>query len=441
MAATEADGSGDPFSVRLTPGMVSSGVPLTVYMISVTDSLDPMIARIDADFNYINDANGDPYYCDDAGDTGLCWGNSVSLTGSFVTRRNTGRLGGFGADAMLSIPLDGITLDPDPDLRFFNYLMTSYQQSTFGDYVLAFHVGTGGKSDKGQGGTKPTIPTPTPPGTNNNNNAGIPEGFAVTCDNGSSFNNGVEILINQMRAGFTYTATVIGMNGFDPVLAVLDENGRGLCTDDSTEASNYSVDLPTSGFVGASNTSAQISFSQTTGRSMADTSLVVGSVGSTAGEFILILEGMAATDADGQGDPFSVRLTPGMINSGVPLTVYMISVTDSLDPLIARIDADYNFVEDDNGDPYYCDDAGDAGLCWGESVPLNNSYVTRRGNERLGGFGADAMLSIPLDGLILNSDPDFNFYNYVMTSYQQSTFGDYVLAFHIGMSGASVGDV
>jgi microcompartment protein CcmK/EutM len=438
MAATSADGSGDPFSVRLTPGMVNSGVPLTVYMISVTGDLDPLIARIDADYNYIYDGD-QQVYCDDSGDASLCWGDSTVLNNSYVTRRGNEKLGGFEKDAMISLPLDGLTLDPNPDFRFINYLMTSYEQSSFGDYVLAFHIGTGGKGGKGQGGTKPTLHTPTPvPETPNNNNGSgdTSEGVSVSCDSGVSFDNGVEIIVNSMRAGFTYTATAIGVGDFDPVLAVLDSSGNGLCTDNAREASGYSVDLPTSGLVPSSNTSAQVLFSQTSGQNMADVSLVVGSVGNSSGQFVLILEGMAATSADGSGDPFSVRLTPGMVASGVPLTVYMISVTDALDPLIARIDSDFNVVNDTNGNAIVCDDAGDTSLCWGDSSPLSGSYVTRRGNQKLGGFGSDAMLSLPLTGMVLDPDPDLRFVNYLMTSYQQSTFGDYVLAFHVGIGGA-----
>jgi hypothetical protein len=440
MAATSADGTGDPFSVRLTPGVVNSGIPLTVYMISVTGELDPLVARIDADFNYIYEGD-QQVYCDDSGDASLCWGQSTLLNSSFVTRRGSERLGGFEKDAMLSIPLDGVTLDPNPDFRFINYLMTSYEQSSFGDYVLAFHIGTGGSGGKGQGGTKPTLQTPTPiPAPDTNSGGTSSEGISVSCDSGVSFDNGVEIIVNSMRTGFTYTATVIGFGDFDPILAVLDSSGNGLCTDDSREAVSYTVDLPTTGFVPSANTSAQILFSQTSGQNMADVSLVVGSVGNTSGQFVLLLEGMAATSADGSGDPFSVRLTPDMVASGVPLTVYMISVTDSLDPLISRIDADFNVVEDTNGNLIACDDAGNAELCWGESSPLGGSYVTRRGNQQLGGIGSDAMLSTPLTGMVLDPDLDLRFINYLMSSYQQSTFGDYVLAFHAGI-GSSKGNV
>ncbi|PJF26120.1 MAG: hypothetical protein CUN53_09315, partial [Phototrophicales bacterium] len=47
-----------------------------------------------------------------------------------------------------------------------------------------------------------------------------PVGLSVTCDNGASFENGVEVIVNQMRTGFTYRATAVGIGGFDPVLAV-----------------------------------------------------------------------------------------------------------------------------------------------------------------------------------------------------------------------------
>ena len=51
-----------------------------------------------------------------------------------------------GCDAVIHLACisndPSFDLDPDPDLNFLNYLMTSYNQSTFGDYVLAFHMGT-----------------------------------------------------------------------------------------------------------------------------------------------------------------------------------------------------------------------------------------------------------------------------------------------------------
>jgi len=435
MGVTREDNGGDPFAVRVTPGMVSSGVPLTTYMIARTTQLDPLIYQIDDRYNPMAASDGGYIGCDDAGDTSRCWGWSTNLSSSFVTTGN-GRLPGGNLDAMLSIPMEGFQLNPNPDLNFINLLMTSYQQSTLGQYVMAFHIGLGTGEGVAQSGNTLPVQQATPvPQQPDNTNIGLPPGYSVTCDNGAQFDNGVEVIVTQMRAGYTYTATAIGLNGFDPVLAVLDSTGVGLCDDDNTVAARYSASLPTTGNVPASRLSSQVRFSHNDPSGFADMSLVVGGFGNTSGEFILILEGMGVTREDNGGDPFAVRITPSMISSGVPLTAYMFARTNELDPLIARIDADFNTVVDNDGNPVACDDAGDASLCWGKSTNLSGSFVTTEGG-RLGGFDYDAMLSLPLTDLQLNRNPDLNFINLLMTSYQQSSFGQYVLVLHMG-TGAS----
>lgn len=257
-----------------------------------------------------------------------------------------------------------------------------------------------------------------------------PLGLSVTCDSGQSFTNGIEVVVIQMRTGFTYTATAVGLNGFDPVLAVLGESGSGLCADDDFAAAEYSVDLPTTGYVEPSGLSSQVRFSNNYNSSFADISLVVGGFGDSAGEFVLILEGMALTSADGIGDPFAVRITPGMVDSGVPLTTYMISVTNSFDPMIAVVDSNYDIVQLDDGSQVYCDDAGNSSLCFGESAPLGNSYVSRTDGRYLPGGQLDSMLTIPLAEALID-----NYITYVMRSPGMETYGDYVVGFHMGIAG------
>jgi len=257
-----------------------------------------------------------------------------------------------------------------------------------------------------------------------------PLGFEVTCDDGRSFTNGVEVVVVQMRSGFTYTATAIGIDGFDPVLAVLDESGRGLCADDDFNAAQYGASLPTTGIVNPSPLSSQVNFANNSRSAFADISLVVGGFENSGGEFILVLEGMALTSADGAGDPFSVQVTPGMVDSGVPLTAYMIAVTGRFDPLMALIDGDYNFVEDPEYGFVACDDAGNTSLCYGESYSLVGSYVSRSSNRELPGGQLDAMLNLPLE-------PQYEggYYNFLMRSPNMQTFGDYIVAFHMGIAG------
>lgn len=277
--------------------------------------------------------------------------------------------------------------------------------------------------DTSSAAATPTAPAKTP-------SAPVTGGVSVDCGRGVGFNNGVEVTVLQMRSGFNYTATAIGLNGFDPVLAVLDPStGRGLCTDDEPAAARFQVALPTTGVVPPNSTTSRITFSQRSGRPFADVSLVVGGLGDMAGEFVLVLEGMAATAADNRGDPFSIRLTPGLVASGVPLTVYMISVTDALDPFMYLADSNLDVVVTDLGETIYCDDAGDPQSCWGQSASLSGSYVTRVRGTALPGGSLDAMLQIPLDGFDPTATSDLAL-TFVMTSYQQTSFGDYVVAIH-----------
>lgn len=258
-------------------------------------------------------------------------------------------------------------------------------------------------------------------------------GISVDCDNGAGFENGIKVTVIQMRSGFNYTATAIGMDDFDPVLAVLDEDGRGLCSDNTPAADYYQAILPTSGEVEPSDNTAQVVFAQRSREAFADVSLVVGEAEDNEGEFVLILEGMAATSADGAGDIYSVQLTPNLINSGVPLSVYMISVTTALDPLmyIPNTENVREAAEDRDGDPMLCDDSGSRS-CWGDTEDLSDSGISRTNNRGLAGGPLDSMLSLDLEGLELPDDDEDYFYFFVATSYEQTTFGDYVMVFHLG---------
>lgn len=442
MGVTSGDGAGDPFSINITPGMVASGVPLTVYMIARTENLDAYIYRADGSLNAITDTQGKVIGCDDAGNASLCSGTSTNLSNASLTLSN-GSLGGWEYDAMLSVPISGMTLNQDAALNYMTFVMSSSpHQATTGQYVLAFHIGmvdniSNGSNDSGfsgggESGGNETVPTQIP----QNGKGGSAQGVSVTCDDGTTFDNGVEIIINQLRSGFTYTATAIGINGFDPVLAVLDsQTGGGLCNDDDTGAAGYAANLPTTGSVPASNLSAQIDFNQTSGNAFANISLVVGGYGSQGGEFVLILEGMGATTEDNAGDVYDVNITPGMVNSGVPLTIYMIANTNDLDPYIVQTDENLNVVQDRSNNAIDCDDAGNSNLCWGDSTDLSNSSVTLKGRALPGG-PYDAMLSLNLTGTQLSSNLSQNYATFVLrTSPENTTEGPYTLVFHIGQAG------
>ncbi len=258
-----------------------------------------------------------------------------------------------------------------------------------------------------------------------------PTGINVDCEDGGSFSNGVKVTVVQMRSGFNYTATAVGLNGFDPVLAVLGEDNSGLCSDDTTSADYYEAYLPTTDVVEPSPRTAQVAFSQNSAEAFADVSLVVGGFGDTDGEFILILEGMVATDADGAGDIFSVQLTPGLVTSEIPLSVYMISVTNQFDPLIYLMGEELGDVMLDTDEvPVLCDDAGNESSCWGISALLDEYGVSRANGNVLAGGQYDAMLTIPLTNVDLEEEPE-QYYTFIATSYPGQSFGDYMMGFHL----------
>ncbi len=453
MAATKEDNAGDIYSVNLTPGMVASGIPLTVYMIAADDKLDPYIYQVGGDMSTISDSQGNAITCDDAGDSSLCYGDSTDLSSSSVTL-GAGTLPGGPYDAMLSVSLNNLSLNSDRSQNFYNFVMTSSPQNkTEGQYVLVFHAGmgaassandsgsafTGGKdTESGQSQQSPQVPTPQPNNTQSSD-TGTVTGMSVTCDNGASFDNGVEVIVNDMPSGVTYTATAIGLNGFDPVLAVLNtDSGEGQCNDDASGAASYAANLPTSGSVPASTSSAQITFTQDTGDPTASMSLVVGGYGNQNGEFLLILEGMSISKQDTGGDIYDINLTPGMVASGVPMSLYMISASDALDPYILMTDAKLNPITDNSGSTIACDDAGTSDLCWSgsNSTDLSNSTLTLAPGD-LAGWQYDAMLSIDLTGMTPDSDMSKNYFTFVMnTSPQNPTTGPYVFVLHAGV-GAS----
>lgn len=262
-------------------------------------------------------------------------------------------------------------------------------------------------------------------------------GSYVVCPDGQVIENGVEIIIS-MRPGFTYHATAIGLDGFDPVLAVSDEFGTSLCADDDATAASYSLDLPTTGLVTESFLSSQVPFYHNYD-GFHDISVTVGGFANTSGEFVVILEGMAVTSADGSGpgsgDPFALHITPNVTASGVPISAYMISVTSGLDPLMKIMDSDDQPFQFDDGTYFACDDAGNLELCWGESYSLSGAYVSRTQGRQLPGGNLDAMMIVPIEELGMEPDEE-GYLNYKMSSSGNGTSGDYVVVFHMGTTGS-----
>ena len=451
MAVTSGDGAGDVFSVNLTPGMVASGVPLTLYMLTRGDGqVDPYIYEVDSNLNARSDNNGNLVACDDAGNTSLCWGNSVNLSDSSVTIA-TGTLPGWQYDAMLDLNISNMQLSTDRSQNYLNFAMsTSPQVTTEGQYLLVFNIGiteassSGGGNNGGTGGNNNTNNTNnsnnggttggsesgTNQSTQTDSNTGTSSGMSVSCEDGTGFDNGVEVILYDLPTGVTYRVTAIGMNGFDPVLAVLEaETGEGGCSDDDETGAEYSANLPTTGEVAASNLSSHIFFTPP-GSGTLSVSLVVGGFGNASGDFLLIVEGMSIDENETAGDAISLNLTSGMVNSGDPVTVYMLTAAGSnLDPYIVQTTPDLTPLTDNSGNTIACDDAGGSSCV---NTPDLSDFGIGLPEGNLPGWQYDAMLTSSLRGITLNSERTQNYYTFVADmSPATSVTGEYVLAFHI----------
>ncbi len=456
MAVTTADGkgvgAGDPYYVQITQNIVDSGVPLEVYMISKVQELDPFMQLVDGDGAVIVQNDGSKIECDDAG-TKSCWSEIDDLSDSYVSTAAGKGIPGGSVDAGLSLGLSNFKVDADPINNYLEFLMTSESQRTFGEYIVVMHIGLKGGSasttsnnNNNNGtttdtsdGTKPSLGglasgVPAPDKTKPDKTGAQAAGIDVTCPDGTLIKNGMEVTVS-MRPGFTYTATAIGINGYDPIIGVGDNSGINLCEDDDRIGEQYSVDLPTTGVVDSASTNAQMPFFHSNS-GFSTISLVVGSADGSRGEFVLVLEGMAVTTNDGSGegagDPYAVHLTQSMVTSGVPLSIYMISKVRELDPFMQLVHSDNTIVELDDGTRVECDDAG-TNSCWGDSQDLSDSYVSDAPGEGIPGGSVDAMMSIALDGMTLDKDTNNNFFNFLMTSANQRTFGEYIVVFHIGV--------
>lgn len=241
--------------------------------------------------------------------------------------------------------------------------------------------------------------------------------------------NGTSVTVVQLRAGYDYTATVIGIDDFDPVVITTSNTGRTTaCNDNSEAAATYSVVLPRKGTVRGNDTSAQVTFRQTIA-DLQDVHINVGGKNGMSGEFLLIIQGLSVSQSDNGGDPYKFFITENVAASGVPITAYLFGVEDEMDPTIWTLDGGYIDYLMDGEDYIYCDDAGDSTHCWGEHSFMHSSRVND-GSETVNGGYYSAMLAIDPEVIF---ERDMDAFYYLMSTYDQATFGQYILVFHIGI--------
>ena len=144
--------------------------------------------------------------------------------------------------------------------------------------------------------------------------------ITLTCDDIRVFENGMRIFLPDDN---DYTATVL-TGSIDPVIAVLDDENRGFCFDDSPATLDYSVELP------VIIIERDIVYPQATITGH-DNSLVFGGDESAAGSYVVMIEGGEVSDGDG-GDIFEIVLTPQMLTASEVLMAYVFTTEIELDP-------------------------------------------------------------------------------------------------------------
>lgn len=209
-----------------------------------------------------------------------------------------------------------------------------------GDFRMTVSVsgGSGGLGGLGGlGGSDPTsAPDPTtapvtfeyPTVGDGTGSTGIIDGaIFITCDTGVEIRGGIQFSFINVNPGFSYTATVVGLDGFDPVVAVETSPGIGTCNDDAPAAAGTRVAVPGYGNVTGTNLTAQVRF--TTPNRGNPVNISVGSFNDAPGRFVMVIEGFVISPFTEQ-DGFSVRV-PFAVQTE-PLGVYMIARFTDLDP-------------------------------------------------------------------------------------------------------------
>jgi len=396
LSLTEDEEIGDAFTLNLTENIAAAPIDTAVYMFALDDNLDPLLQ--------ITDDTGSPLIeCDDAGSGDFCDDPDTSnLSASFVTTRSGASTPGSSFNAMLNLRTQELRELDFTEEFFVNLMMTSYTRQSNGDYVVVFHIGISGDTANGAFEFKPTI--------------------NVNCLNGISIINGVEVVVN-LRPSFVYTATALGIDGFDPVMAILEDGVVQQCADDSSSAVNFSADLPTTGAIRTSNFNPQIQFTHE-GDEFENISIVVGGLDGAEGEFLLVFEGLVVTEADGEGDPVQVRITPNMVNAGVPLAIYMLAQDDDLDPLMRWVGEDGVLIA-------RCDDGGSEQFCQEGTSPLDDAVISPGSRRETVQSKTNAMLLIPLESYYDMVYETSVYLRFLMASFSDSE-GDYVVGIHAG---------
>lgn len=392
------DGQADTIDVIVTERMVESQIPLTAYVVEVTEDLDLSIALVDDNGVPLFDEVGNTVECDDAGDETLCWGVHVPLIESYTNVSNTRVTSATAISPMLSVPL---TPDDAGTIVPFQIKQSALAEEVItGDYIFVLHYGVG---DVGIGDGLATATT-------------SPLGTSLSCDDLLALNDAIEVTLPSVDSLVSIHGLAQGE--VDPIFALMSDDNNGACHNTSGIGSQQSAQLPLAGLFNSSATNATADILTNSAR------LLTGLLGDVAGSHLLVFDGMNIAD-EGTPDIVSVTVTEPMVESGEPVIAYMLSYTLDLNPELTLVSAEQTPLSDTNGTLISCVHTSLPDSCYGEYDDMNTAILTLRDANTLRGISNDVMLSIPLSEDMIGTTLNF------MASGANGTSGDYALMLYL----------
>jgi hypothetical protein len=157
--------------------------------------------------------------------------------------------------------------------------------------------------------------------------------YTITCDTGEEIIGGTIFTFYNLNPGFEYSVSALGLDGFDPVIAVVTAPGVGTCNDDFAGHTSGSIAsqvvLPDIGLVEATERASQVTVLIP---QSGNVDVVVGGYEGTSGQFAMVVEGLAISPSD-ELDGFLISV-PEVVQDQA-IGVFMVSRDGgTLDPRI-----------------------------------------------------------------------------------------------------------
>lgn len=248
----------------------------------------------------------------------------------------------------------------------------------------------------------------------------------IDCETGQQLESGLIIRLLNTTEGLPYSVTLLGIDGFDPALAIENTAGVRACSDNEAAAAFYQLDLPGEDEVPFSESTAQLFFP-----GGGDLTTLAGSFDGDTGSLWLVIEGVDLSEGDGPGDLFEVTIPDGMIESGAPLKVIAMAglPETGVDPALALVDANGRIINDADGRPISCEDSDKPDRCYGSAMDLSQARLTSFFGE-LAGLPTDAALTVPLDEGMAGQTLRFR------VSSSRRTYGPYLVLIRLATGSA-----